>query len=874
MKKHFVIFVIIFLVTIGYATLTTTLDINGNITMSENIDDFKIEITNLVINNENKKILIDNNKKSFTFIGTGADVINYTVTNYSYQYDADIVLSCTHNDVDIEQIGYLPAQERLTKNVISARSDEVTCTINVEKISRIDYAESLCKYTPGDEWLFDYTGDEQDFIVPCDGEYKIELYGAQGGNYSSSGGSFKGGKGSYTSGSINLLSKEKLYINVGGQGQNTAGGYNGGGNGGSYTTTNGLWTYPGGGGSTDIRYALNYDSISHSDKINSRIMVAAGGGGASYYSNGSPGDINIIISNYFSGASSSKGGGGGGGYFGGSAGQTDYGGNGGTSYISGYYKTVAVNSDSNTLSDTTNHFSGKIFENIKYEVSTITGNGNAKITYLGDSFSKKEIVTYEYDFNNSYYVFSPKEDGLYKIDLFGAQGGNYSSSGGSFKGGYGASTSGILEMKKGEKYLLYVGSSGAISSGGYNGGGNGGTYPASGGGYWTYAGGGGSTDIRYFGGSEVNLNNNDTSLRSRIMVAGGGGGASYFSNGTDAMLKFTTDTFYFGANSSKGGGGGGGYFGGSAGQTDYGGNGGTSYISGYYKTVAVNSDSNTLSDTTNHFSGKIFENIKYEVSTITGNGNAKITYLGDSFSKKEIVTYEYDFNNSYYVFSPKEDGLYKIDLFGAQGGNYSSSGGSFKGGYGASTSGILEMKKGEKYLLYVGSSGAISSGGYNGGGNGGTYPASGGGYWTYAGGGGSTDIRYFKTNFTTSRTDAFSLRSRIMVASGGGGASYYSNGGSGDINKSTDTFYLGAVSSTGGGGGSGYFGGSAGRTDYGGTGGSSYISGYENTLSVLEDSNDLSSSSVHFSGKAFTDMTAASGVRLGNGYAKITYIRQ
>ncbi len=875
MKKHFVIFVIIFLVTIGYATLTTTLDINGNITMSENIDDFKIEITNLVINNENKKILIDNNKKSFTFIGTGADVINYTVTNYSYQYDADIVLSCTHNDVDIEQIGYLPAQERLTKNVISARSDEVTCTINVEKISRIDYAESLCKYTPGDEWLFDYTGDEQDFIVPCDGEYKIELYGAQGGNYSSSGGSFKGGKGSYTSGSINLLSKEKLYINVGGQGQNTAGGYNGGGNGGSYTTTNGLWTYPGGGGSTDIRYALNYDSISHSDKINSRIMVAAGGGGASYYSNGSPGDINIIISNYFSGASSSKGGGGGGGYFGGSAGQTDYGGNGGTSYISGYYKTMSISNNSKELSDTYNHYSGKKFFYSEIQDDIKTGNGMAKITYIGEINDKDKFFgTWEYRSNNSYYVFEVLKDGYYQVDLIGAQGGNHSSSGGSFKGGYGASTSGILEMKKGEKYLLYVGSSGAISSGGYNGGGNGGTYPASGGGYWTYAGGGGSTDIRYFGGSEVNLNNNDTSLRSRIMVAAGGGGASYFSNGTDAMLKFTTDTFYFGANSSKGGGGGGGYFGGSAGQTDYGGNGGTSYISGYYKTVAVNSDSNTLSDTTNHFSGKIFENIKYEVSTITGNGNAKITYLGDSFSKEEIVTYEYDFNNSYYVFSPKEDGLYKIDLFGAQGGNYSSSGGSFKGGYGASTSGILEMKKGEKYLLYVGSSGAISSGGYNGGGNGGTYPASGGGYWTYAGGGGSTDIRYFKTNFTTSRTDAFSLRSRIMVASGGGGASYYSNGGSGDINKSTDTFYLGAVSSTGGGGGSGYFGGSAGRTDYGGTGGSSYISGYENTLSVLEDSNDLSSSSVHFSGKAFTDMTAASGVRLGNGYAKITYIRQ
>ena len=51
---------------------------------------------------------------------------------------------------------------------------------------------SLCKYVKGYVWNFDYTGGEQEFVMPCSGEYKLETWGAQGGtayvNHDSTGG--------------------------------------------------------------------------------------------------------------------------------------------------------------------------------------------------------------------------------------------------------------------------------------------------------------------------------------------------------------------------------------------------------------------------------------------------------------------------------------------------------------------------------------------------------------------------------------------------------------------------------------------------------------------------------------------------------------
>ena len=109
MKKNLMLFVLIILTVIGYATVNTVLDIKNNINISENNDDFRIEITNLKINNNDNKNLISKDKQSFTFIGSGNDTINYTVTNYSYQYDANVILVCTpNNNIIVDQIKIFP----------------------------------------------------------------------------------------------------------------------------------------------------------------------------------------------------------------------------------------------------------------------------------------------------------------------------------------------------------------------------------------------------------------------------------------------------------------------------------------------------------------------------------------------------------------------------------------------------------------------------------------------------------------------------------------------------------------------------------------------------------------------------------------------
>lgn len=158
---------------------------------------------------------------------------------------------------------------------------------------------------------YDYTGDYETFVVPYDGIYKIELWGASGGaderfTYSAENqegiyvtheAKFKGGYGGYTSGEIMLKENDKLYVYIGEQGKRTlTSTFNGGGYGGiggtGYRGTNPegdskLSGYSGG-GATDIR--LEKGNWNNFDSLKSRIMVAAGGGGATVESYNSAGD--------------------------------------------------------------------------------------------------------------------------------------------------------------------------------------------------------------------------------------------------------------------------------------------------------------------------------------------------------------------------------------------------------------------------------------------------------------------------------------------------------------------------------------------------------------------------------------------------------
>jgi len=118
---------------------------------------------------------------------------------------------------------------------------------------------------------FSYTGSYQTFTVTTPGNYKLETWGASGGNSVVS-----GGKGGYSIGNISLSANDVLNIYVGGAGtnlvSNIVGGFNGGGGSSGGSTLNGYASGSGGGG-TDFR--LNNTSLA------SRVIVAGGGGGGS-----------------------------------------------------------------------------------------------------------------------------------------------------------------------------------------------------------------------------------------------------------------------------------------------------------------------------------------------------------------------------------------------------------------------------------------------------------------------------------------------------------------------------------------------------------------------------------------------------------------
>ena len=150
----------------------------------------------------------------------------------------------------------------VTDEVLEAHKETKTDTISVNK-------------------TFSATGAVQN-VTLNKGTYKLEVWGAQGGNYNTT---YTGGKGGYSYGTLTLNNTTNLYVYVGKQAQTittnrtvTTGGFNGGGNG-FNRYYSGTYTYAqGGGGASDIRIGQ--------DSLYSRVIVAGGGSGATNRTNG------------------------------------------------------------------------------------------------------------------------------------------------------------------------------------------------------------------------------------------------------------------------------------------------------------------------------------------------------------------------------------------------------------------------------------------------------------------------------------------------------------------------------------------------------------------------------------------------------------
>ena len=140
----------------------------------------------------------------------------------------------------------------------------------------------------------------------------------------------------------------------------------------------------------------------------------------------------------------------------------------------------------------------------------------------------KNHVVYEIGYTGKEETFTAGCNGLYKLEVWGAQGQNINE----LIGGYGAYAIGYINLNKTDNLYINVGETPTTTSGGYNGGGtsSGGT---------TIGSGGGATHIALVSGLLKDLSSYKGVLTENayyvsdkiIIVAGGGGGASYAGGG-------------------------------------------------------------------------------------------------------------------------------------------------------------------------------------------------------------------------------------------------------------------------------------------------------------------------------------------------------
>ncbi len=215
------------------------------------------------------------------------------------------------------------------------------------------------------EYDFPYTGSYVQFVIPQDGIYEFEVWGAAGGTAKADSLVAEGGQGGHSKGYKKMKKDDVIYIYNGGSPKGTSSGANGGGSGNSYTSSKQYGA--GGGGSTHVATksgALGSNNTSSPSYANrSCVLIVAGGGGGGGIENGTahkggdgggerggngsggalggrqistssyPSD-NFGMGDYYS-SSSTCSSGGGGGWFGGNCGMYGESGAGGSGYVDG-----------------------------------------------------------------------------------------------------------------------------------------------------------------------------------------------------------------------------------------------------------------------------------------------------------------------------------------------------------------------------------------------------------------------------------------------------------------------------------------------------------------------------------------------------------
>ena len=143
MKKKSMLIVAIILMSIGFASISTTLIINGNANVSENQDDFSVIFTAATLDGKDVySSVVDDTKKIITFETSElktlnqTSVLNYEVTNNSSNYDANVNVTCVPKEGTIAKYTSIKNKLENEATVVKAKSSvNGTLTVTLDKVA-------------------------------------------------------------------------------------------------------------------------------------------------------------------------------------------------------------------------------------------------------------------------------------------------------------------------------------------------------------------------------------------------------------------------------------------------------------------------------------------------------------------------------------------------------------------------------------------------------------------------------------------------------------------------------------------------------------------------------------------------------------------
>lgn len=166
-KRRNALILVILLMSIGFAAVSTTLIIKGSAKISENIDDFDVYFSKAILDNVDKSgEFIDDTNKTITFTTSDLSAVGdtstltYEVTNASKNYDAIVQVNCEGAN-NYLQVSMVPdnltieatttktgtVKVELKKTSITNQDIPITCKLNIVASERISLgANEVVKY--------------------------------------------------------------------------------------------------------------------------------------------------------------------------------------------------------------------------------------------------------------------------------------------------------------------------------------------------------------------------------------------------------------------------------------------------------------------------------------------------------------------------------------------------------------------------------------------------------------------------------------------------------------------------------------------------------------------------------------------------------